>query len=104
MAGGFEVISTSQSRELLDRLGNNQRKAAEATHAVYYVTGDLLRLGQGLRLNLRVEQTSSGHIQFAEKFDGDSPQDLPSQQRGDCLPTDAQPEPHRLEFFDALSV
>jgi serine/threonine protein kinase len=73
-AGGFEVISTTQSRELLERLGNNQRQAAEAAHAAYYVNGDLLRLGRGLRLNLRVEQTSTGRILFAEKFDGDSPQ------------------------------
>jgi serine/threonine protein kinase/tetratricopeptide (TPR) repeat protein len=71
-AGGFEVISTTRSRELLDRTGSNQRQAADLARAGYYVTGDLLRVGNGLRLNLRVEQTSSGRIQVAEKFDGEN--------------------------------
>src|ERR1051326_1894375 len=75
-AGGFEVISTARSRELLARMNNDQRKAADAAHADYYVTGDLWRVGPGLRLNLRVEHSASGHIRVAEKFDADSPQAL----------------------------
>ena len=70
-AGGFEVISTDRSRALLERSKNaNQRKAAIDAHAGFFVSGDILKLGGRLRMNLRVEQTGSGRVVFAEKFEG----------------------------------
>jgi len=81
-AKNFDVISTERIRGLIAgrvKPGENlppeqaQRVAKEAG-ADMFASGGLLKVGQGFRLDLRVQDTSSGKVLLADKVEGDSPQ------------------------------
>ena len=71
-AGGFEVISTDRVRGVLERIGpaaGSAHRAARELRADLVVGGDILRIGSGFRLNIRLEDTASGRVIFADRFD-----------------------------------
>ena len=71
-AGGFEVISTDRVRDVLERLKDSAapiRQAAVEVRADLVVAGEILRMGDALRLNVRLEETASGKVIFAERFE-----------------------------------
>jgi eukaryotic-like serine/threonine-protein kinase len=78
----LEVISTERVRGLMARRvkGEEQlapgqaQEVAQEAHADMFVSGALLRVGTGLRLDLRVQDTASGRVLFADKVEGDNPQ------------------------------
>ncbi len=81
-AKGLDVISAERVRELVERRikpGENlpvsqaQRVAKEAGADVF-VSGALLKVGRGIRLDLRVEETATGKILLADKVEGENPQ------------------------------
>jgi eukaryotic-like serine/threonine-protein kinase len=81
-AKGLDVISTERIRGLIGRevkpgeslpAGQAQQVAKEAGADVF-VSGGLLKIGQGYRLDLRVQDTASGKVLLADKVEGDSPQ------------------------------
>lgn len=47
---------------------------AQKAGADLFISGGLLKMGQGLRLDLRVQDTASGKVLLAEKVEGQSPQ------------------------------
>jgi eukaryotic-like serine/threonine-protein kinase len=73
-----EVISTERIRALVQERvkGEGQlpagraQEVAQAAHADMYLSGALLRVGDGLRLDLRVQETGTGHVVFADKVEG----------------------------------
>jgi eukaryotic-like serine/threonine-protein kinase len=81
-AKSLDVISTERIRGLIRRQvkgdeslppGEAQRVAREA-HADRFVSGAVMKVGQGFHLNLRVQETATGKVILAEKIEGDSPQ------------------------------
>ena len=81
-AKGLDVISTERVRSLIQREvkpgerlppGEAQRVAREA-HADIFVSGAVLKVGQGIYLHLRIQDTVTGKVILAEKEEGDSPQ------------------------------
>jgi len=81
-AKGIDVISTERIRGLVGRevkpgeslpAGQAQQVAKEA-RADVFVSGAFMKLGQGIRLDLRVQDTATGKVLLADKVEGDSPQ------------------------------
>ena len=81
-AKALEVISTERVREIVKRHaaangtlaeGEAQQVARDA-HAEFFASGALLKVGPKLRLDLRVQETSTGKLVYADKFEGDNPQ------------------------------
>jgi len=81
-AKSMDVISSERVRSLISRrvkgeehlpAGQAQEVAQEA-HADMFLTGALLKVGPGLRLDLRVQDTASGRVLFADKVEGNNAQ------------------------------
>jgi tetratricopeptide (TPR) repeat protein len=81
-AKSLQVISSERVRGLIrervkgeGRLPSGQaHDVALAAHADMFVSGALLKLGQGLRLDLRVQETATGKLLFADKVEAANPQ------------------------------
>jgi DNA-binding winged helix-turn-helix (wHTH) protein/TolB-like protein/Tfp pilus assembly protein PilF len=81
-ASNLDVISSERVRDLIGRevkpgqaLAASQAQAvAQKAGADLFISGGLLKMGQGLRLDLRVQDTASGKVLLAEKVEGESPQ------------------------------
>jgi eukaryotic-like serine/threonine-protein kinase len=79
---GLDVISTERIRGLIGRQAkpgeslpaDEARQVAKEAGADVFVSGALLKIGQGFRLDLRVQDTASGKVLLADKVEGDSPQ------------------------------
>jgi eukaryotic-like serine/threonine-protein kinase len=78
---GLEVISTERLRGLVGKHGNetqllpNQvQQLAKEADADMFVSGALLKWGDGLRLDLRLQDTGTGRVIFADKVEGSTPQ------------------------------
>ena len=78
----LDVISTERVRGLISRRtkgegrlppGESQEVAKEA-HADMFLSGALLKVGSQLRLDLRVQETATGKLLFADKVEGDNAQ------------------------------
>jgi tetratricopeptide (TPR) repeat protein len=78
----LEVISTERVRDLINRRtkgegwlapGVSQGVAREA-QADLFLSGALLKMGSRLRLDLRVQETATGRVVFADKVEGDDAQ------------------------------
>jgi len=78
----LEVISTERVRGLIQRHVKNggrmpageARDVAQEAHADWFLSGALLKVGQGLRLDLRVQDTATGQVLFADKVEGETSQ------------------------------
>jgi tetratricopeptide (TPR) repeat protein len=76
------VISSEHVRNLINREvkfgeslpASGAQRVAQKAGADIFISGALLNMGKGLRLNLRVQDTTSGKVLLADKFEGDSPQ------------------------------
>ena len=81
-ANNLDTISSERVRDLIGRqvkpgeaLAASQAQAvAQKAGADLFVSGGILKMGNGLRLDLRVQDTASGKVLLAEKVEGDSPQ------------------------------
>jgi DNA-binding winged helix-turn-helix (wHTH) protein/tetratricopeptide (TPR) repeat protein len=81
-AKNFDVISSERVRSLISQeVGPNEslppsqaRRVAQKAGADVFVSGGLLKMNRGFRLNLRVQDTTSGKLLLADKVEGDSPQ------------------------------
>jgi TolB-like protein/Flp pilus assembly protein TadD len=81
-AKNIDVISSERVRNLIG--GENKpgqrlpagkaQEVAKKAGADVFVSGGILRMGQGFRLDLRVLDTGSGKVLLSEKAEGDSPQ------------------------------
>jgi tetratricopeptide (TPR) repeat protein len=81
-AKSLDVISTERVRGLINRRtkgegrlppGESQDVAKEA-RADMFLSGALLKVGSQLRLDLRVQETATGKLLFADKVEGDNAQ------------------------------
>ena len=81
-AKSLDVISTERVRGLISRRtkgegrlppGESQEVAKEA-HADMFLSGALLKVGSQLRLDLRVQETATGKLLFADKVEGEDAQ------------------------------
>jgi tetratricopeptide (TPR) repeat protein len=81
-AKSLDVISTERVRGLINRRtkgegrlppGEAQDVAKEA-RADMFLSGALLKVGSQLRLDLRVQETATGKLLFADKVEGDNAQ------------------------------
>ncbi len=81
-AKSLQVISTERVRGLITRRMKGQtalpsgetREVAQDAHADLFVSGSLLKLGPKLRLDLRVQETATGRMVYADKVEGDNAQ------------------------------
>ncbi len=81
-ASNLDIISSERVRDLIARqvkpgqaLAASQAQAvAQKAGADLFISGGLLKMGQGLRLDLRVQDTASGKVLLSEKVEGESPQ------------------------------
>jgi len=79
-ARGLEVISTERVRSLISRRTKGQgtlppseaQDVAKEAKADVFLSGTLLKLGPRLRLNLRVQETGTGKVLYADKVEGDN--------------------------------
>ena len=77
---GLEVISTERVRSLISRRTKGQgtlppseaQDVAKDAQADVFLSGALLKVGPRLRLDLRVQETGTGKVLYADKFDGDN--------------------------------
>jgi len=77
---GLEVISTERVRNLISRRTRGQgtlppseaQDVAKDAQADVFLSGALLKVGPRLRLNLRVQETSTGKVLYSDKVEGDS--------------------------------
>ena len=77
---GLEVISTERVRNLISRRSKGQetlppseaQDVARDAHADVFLSGTLLKVGPRLRLNLRVQETGTGKVLYADKVEGDN--------------------------------
>lgn len=77
---GLEVISTERVRSLISRRTKGQgtlppseaQDVAKEARADLFLSGTLLKLGPRLRLNLRVQETGTGKVLYADKVEGDN--------------------------------
>jgi tetratricopeptide (TPR) repeat protein/TolB-like protein len=77
---GLEVISTERVRSLISRRTKGQgtlppseaQDVAKDAQADVFLSGTLLKLGPRLRLNLRVQETGTGKVLYADKVEGDN--------------------------------
>jgi eukaryotic-like serine/threonine-protein kinase len=78
----LDVISTERIRGLIagktkpgESLPPEQaQQVAKDAGADMFVSGGFLQAGQGFRLDLRVEDTGTGKVLFADKLEGENPQ------------------------------
>jgi eukaryotic-like serine/threonine-protein kinase len=78
----LDVISTERVRGLiLRRVKDGGRlpadeppDVAQEAHADWFLSGALLKVGEGLRLDLRVQDTATGQVLFADKVEGENAQ------------------------------
>ncbi len=81
-ANSLDLISSERVRALIARqvkpgqaLAASQAQAvAQKAGADLFISGGLLKMGEGLRLDLRVQDTASGKVLLSEKVEGESPQ------------------------------
>jgi DNA-binding winged helix-turn-helix (wHTH) protein/tetratricopeptide (TPR) repeat protein len=81
-AGNLDTISSERVRDLIGRevkagqelLSSQAQSVAQQAGADVFISGGILKMGQGLRLDLRVQDTASGKLLLAEKVEGESPQ------------------------------
>ena len=81
-SGTLQVISTERVRGLIGRKANGEgrlppdgaREVAEEARADMFLSGALLKVGERLRLDLRVQETASGKVLFADKVEGENAQ------------------------------
>jgi serine/threonine protein kinase/tetratricopeptide (TPR) repeat protein/TolB-like protein len=79
-AKGLDVISTERVRGLISRRTKGQgtlppseaQDVAKDAHADLFLSGALLKVGPRLRLDLRVQETGTGKVLFADKVEGDN--------------------------------
>jgi eukaryotic-like serine/threonine-protein kinase len=78
-----EVISTERVRALLRRRmqagtasPEQAQDVAQDAHADVFVSGAILKVGTGLRLDVRAQETGTGRTIFANKFEGSSPEQI----------------------------
>jgi len=79
-ARGLDVISTERVRSLISRRTKGQgtlppseaQDVAKDAHADLFLSGALLKVGPRLRLDLRVQETGTGKVLFADKVQGDN--------------------------------
>jgi tetratricopeptide (TPR) repeat protein len=77
---GLEVISTERVRSLISRRTKGQgtlppgeaQDVAKEAQADVFLSGALLKVGPRLRLDLRVQETGTGKVLYADKVDGDN--------------------------------
>ena len=78
----LDVISTERVRGLISRRAKNgaklppgeAREVAQEARADMFLSGALLKVGSRLRLDLRVQETASGKVLYADKVEGDNAQ------------------------------
>lgn len=77
----LEVISTERVRALLRRRRKTgsaspeqAQDVAQDAHADVFVSGAILKVGPGVRLDVRAQETATGRTIFAGKFEGTSPE------------------------------
>ena len=81
-ARNLEVISSERVRSLISREvkpgeslpASHAQRVAQKAGADVFVSGGLLKMGHGFRLDLRVQDTATGKVLLADKVEGDSPQ------------------------------
>ncbi len=81
-SGTLQVISTERVRGLISRKADGEgrlppdgaREVAEEAQADMFLSGALLRIGERLRLDLRVQDTATGKVLFADKVEGENAQ------------------------------
>jgi DNA-binding winged helix-turn-helix (wHTH) protein/tetratricopeptide (TPR) repeat protein/TolB-like protein len=81
-ASNLDTISSERVRDLIGRevkpgqelLPSQAQGVAQKAGADVFISGGILKMGQGLRLDLRVQDTASGKLLLAEKVEGESPQ------------------------------
>ncbi len=81
-AKSLEVISTERIRGLIGRRTKGEgplpagqaREVAQDARADMFLSGALLKVGSRLRLDLRVQETASGKVLYADKVEGDDAQ------------------------------
>jgi tetratricopeptide (TPR) repeat protein len=81
-AKSLDVISTERVRGLINRRTKGQgtlppgeaQEVAKEAQADLFLSGALLKVGSRLRLDLRVQETSTGRVVFADKVEGDDAQ------------------------------
>ena len=79
-ARGLDVISTERVRSLVSRRTKGQgtlppgeaQDVAKDAHADLFLSGALLKVGPRLRLDLRVQETGTGKVLFADKVEGEN--------------------------------
>jgi tetratricopeptide (TPR) repeat protein len=79
-ARGLDVISTERVRSLISRRTKGQgtlppaeaQGVAKDAQADLFLSGALLKMGPRLRLDLRVQETGTGKVIFADKVEGDN--------------------------------
>jgi tetratricopeptide (TPR) repeat protein/tRNA A-37 threonylcarbamoyl transferase component Bud32 len=77
---GLDVISTERVRSLISRRTNGQgtlppseaQEVAKDAQADLFLSGALLKVGPRLRLDLRVQETGTGKVLYADKVEGDN--------------------------------
>jgi tetratricopeptide (TPR) repeat protein len=77
---GLDVISTERVRGLISHRMKGQgtlpsgeaREVAKDAQADVFLSGALLKVGARLRLDLRVQETGTGKVLFADKVEGDN--------------------------------
>jgi DNA-binding winged helix-turn-helix (wHTH) protein/TolB-like protein/Flp pilus assembly protein TadD len=81
-AKNLDVISTERIRDLISGKTkpdqslppNEAEEIARKAGADAFISGAILRMDKGLRLDLRVQDSGSGKVLLSEKVEGDSPQ------------------------------
>jgi tetratricopeptide (TPR) repeat protein len=81
-AKSLDVISTERVRGLINRRTKGQgtlppgeaQEVAKEAKADLFLSGALLKVGSRLRLDLRVQETATGRVVFADKVEGDDAQ------------------------------
>jgi DNA-binding winged helix-turn-helix (wHTH) protein/tetratricopeptide (TPR) repeat protein len=81
-AKNLDVISSERIRNLISREvkrgeslpASQAQRVAQKAGADIFISGTLLNTGRGFRLDLRVQDTASGKVLLADKFEGNNPQ------------------------------
>jgi tetratricopeptide (TPR) repeat protein len=81
-AKSLDVISTERMRGLINRRTKGQgtlppgeaQEVAKEAQADLFLSGALLKMGSRLRLDLRVQETATGRVVFADKVEGNDAQ------------------------------
>jgi DNA-binding winged helix-turn-helix (wHTH) protein/tetratricopeptide (TPR) repeat protein/TolB-like protein len=67
-------LSTGEVKPGESLPANHAQQVAKKAGADVFITGGILRMGQGLRLDLRVQDTATGKVLVADKVEGSTPQ------------------------------